>query len=167
MLNRFLSIFLVILIIGSVGALIYSITSPVDNDKFSEFYILGLNGQAQEYPEEFEMSDNLVTSVKYGDDGPQMAEDRGYITVGIINREKQKASYVIKMIVDGNPVAIYFNEGPIPLLGPLELADGVKWEQKIGFDPQHTGTGQKVELLLYKDGTGEPYRTLELGIDVR
>ncbi len=41
------------------------------------------------------------------------------------------------------------------------------WEKKIDLKPDLTGTGLKIELLLYADGNyTAPYRDLRLVVDV-
>jgi uncharacterized membrane protein len=48
----------------------------------------------------------------------------------------------------------------------LELEQGRKWENEIGFAPAHTGENQKVEFLLYKDPSAGVYNSLHLWVNV-
>jgi nucleoside-diphosphate-sugar epimerase len=43
----------------------------------------------------------------------------------------------------------------------------LRWEQPIGFAPQHVGDNQKVEFFLYKDGAATAEETLHLWVNVR
>jgi uncharacterized membrane protein len=52
-LNKALTVILVVAILGSIGTLIYTIAFPKVGERFSEFYILGLNGKAEQYPSNF------------------------------------------------------------------------------------------------------------------
>ena len=50
-------------------------------------------------------------------------------------------------------------------IGPIVLPHEGKWEQEVCFTPVNVGEKQKVEFVLYKDG--EPYRRLNLWVDVK
>ena len=50
-------------------------------------------------------------------------------------------------------------------LNAIPQEQGEKWEGEIGFAPMHTGENQKVEFLLYKDGSTEAYNSLHLWIN--
>ena len=165
--NKVLSIILALSIIVDIGVLGYTVAKPKVGEKFSEFYILGLNDKAQDYPSEFIMEGDQVTYVKYGADLPEMAGERGIVTLGIVNHEYQPTSYRVTMVIDGEPVAVFDGAENISRLGPIELVDGEKWEQEIGFTPQHIGDNQKVEFFLIKNGGTDPYLTLHLWIDVK
>ena len=72
-----------ITIVGALGTLGYVIATPKVGERFTEFYILGLSGKAIDYPTE------LV-----------VGEERKLI-VGIINREREAATYRIEVVIDG------------------------------------------------------------------
>ena len=137
--NRLLSVVLAIAILGALGMLGYVIASPSEVEKFTEFYILGLEGEAADYPEE------LVVG------------EEGKVVVGIINREHKDMSYRVELLIDG----IRYNA-----VGPVALAHEEKWEQEMGFLLVRVGENQRVEFLLFKEGEGEPYRSLHLWIDI-
>ncbi len=50
--DRTLSIILMLTILGALGMLGYAIASPRVGERFTEFYIKGLEGKAADYPEE-------------------------------------------------------------------------------------------------------------------
>jgi uncharacterized membrane protein len=135
-------------------------------EKFTEFYILGLNGNADEYPYAFILNNGKVVSVEYGTDTPAVSEQWGRLTLGIVNHEQQNTSYTIVMQIDGSQVGIPFQGEIVQSLGPIVLAPEEKWQQEIGIVPQHTGENQEVELQLYKDNGTEPYLTLHLWVNV-
>jgi uncharacterized membrane protein len=137
--DRVLSIILIVAVLGALGTLGYTIATPRVGEKFTEFYILGLDGKAIDYPKEMKL------------------EEQGRVLVGIINREQERVSYRIKIMVGGQ-------EGGE--LGPLILQPDEKWEEVVSFTPQKAGSAQKVEFLLYRDGESEPYRELHLWVDV-
>jgi hypothetical protein len=49
----------------------------------------------------------------------------------------------------------------------ITLAQGEKWEVRIGFAPQHVGDNQEVEFFLYKDGATTAEKTLHLWVNVK
>ena len=118
----------------------YVIATPVAGEKFTEFYILGLQGKATDYP----------TELKVGEEGK--------VIVGIVNREQENVTYRVKVRIDG--VEISETE-------PIILEHGDKSERIISFTPTKAGERHKVEFLLYKDGEDEPcLEPLHLWLDV-
>lgn len=140
MLNKALSVVLVLAIICAIGALVYGMITPKAGEKFTEFYILSPVGKAEGYPQE----------VKIGQETT--------VVLGIVNHEYENTSYGIEITIDG------LREKEI---GPIVLANNEKWENEVSFTPTSVGENQKVEFLLYKTGQAEPYLKLHLWIDVK
>ena len=138
--DKTLSIILIAAVLGAIGTFGYVAATPRLGEKFTEFYILGLDGKATDYPREL-----------------KVAEERRVI-VGIINREYEAVSYQLEVRIDG-----VRNNG----VGPLVLKHDEKREEIVSFMPDRVGDNQKVEFLLYKNGQSEPYRKLRLPIDVK
>ena len=69
---------------GALGALGYVIATPKIGEKFTEFYVLGLEGKAIDYPSE----------MKVGEEGK--------VIVGIINQEHGTVSYRMEVRIDGS-----------------------------------------------------------------
>ncbi len=143
----------------------YILASPKAGEGFTEFYILGHNGKANDYPTEFIMAGDKVILVSYGDCETQET-DTGRVIVGIVNREHEEADYSVRVLIDGKQSTIYSNGDAPDELGPIKLAHEEKWEQEIGFTPENVGNNQKVEFVLYKDGTPYFEEQLYLWIDV-
>ena len=137
--DKVLSGILVLAILGSLGMLGYSIASPF-KEPFTEFYLLGLNGEAKDYP------------------GLLSVEEEGKVVVGIINREYETVSYRLEVRIEG----IISNE-----VGQVTLEHEEKWEEIVSFTPKRAGDKQKVEFLLYRQGQSEVYRSLHLWVDVQ
>lgn len=138
--DRVLAATLVIVILGALGALGYVIATPKVGEKFTEFYILGEEGKAADYPRE----------LKVGEEGK--------VIVGVINHEKEEVSYRVEVVIGGNKGTE---------VGPVLLVDEQKWEAEIGFVPVTPGENQKVEFLLYKHGEIEPcLEPLYIWVDV-
>lgn len=157
-LDRALSIILIVAIVGAVGTLGYVIATPKVGEKFTEFYLLGVEGKAVGYPSEFVMDEGKISLVRYGhSEGEvrEVTEDRGRVMLGIVNHEQEESSYRVEVNIDGERVKIWLDGGWVDSIGPITLAHEEKWEQEIGFTPQHIGDNQKVSFILYKDD--QPY----------
>lgn len=143
-LDRALSIVLILAIVGAIGTLGYVIASPRVGERFTEFYILGLEGKAEGYPTELTVG------------------EEGRVILGITNREHEIMGYEVKIKVDGVLQR---------RIGPIELAHEQGWREQVGFVPQEPGEDQKVQFVLYKIRTlgteDEPGPTLHLWIDVK
>lgn len=138
--DRVLSILLIVAIAGAIGTLGYVMATPKVGEKFTEFYILGPRGQAEDYPR-----------------GVVVGKEQTVI-VGIVNREHVPVSYRLRVSLDG----VTNNE-----VGPLLLGHEEKWEKSVSFTPVKPGDKQKLEFLLYRGDESEPYlEPLHLWIDV-
>ena len=138
-LGRALSIILAVALLGALGALVYTLAKP-KVEKFTEFYILGLESKAVDYPEE------LVIG------------EEGKVLMVIANREQEVATYWVEVAIDG----VKNNE-----LGAVTLEDGEKWEGTVSFTPEKVGDNQKIEFLLYRQGWDGVYQRLHLWVDVQ
>ena len=139
--NRALFIFLVTAIVVALCFIIYMTVVPQKADKFTEFYVLNTEGNAQDYPEQVIVGNTVD------------------IFLGVVNHEYQPASYQVYIKMNG----IEVGEANI---GTLE--HNQKWEEKVSFTPQVIGQRQSVDFILYKNGETEPYQKepLRLYIDV-
>ncbi len=138
--NRVLSIILVFAILGALGMVGYVIVKPKVGQRFTEFYILGIEGNAADYPRE------LVVG------------QEGKVVLGIVNNEYETVTYQVEVRIEG--IKNKEVEG-------ITLGHEEKWENELSFMPEMAGENQKVEFLLYKDGKTEPYlEPLRLWLDV-
>ncbi len=138
--DKTLSIILIVAILGAILTLVYVIAAPKIGEKFTEFYILGLDGKAIDYPRQLDL------------------EEEGKVIIGIINKEHTTMSYSVEVRIDG------ITNGEV---GPVVLDHEEKWEEMINFTPHRAGDSQKVEFLLYRDNASEPYlKPLHLWVNV-
>ena len=128
-LDKGLSVGLVVAIVAALGCLGYVITSPKQGEKFTEFYILGLEGKAENYPQQVTVG------------------EEARVILGIVNHEHQPTSYRVEIEISG----VKDKEIRTGILAHEE-----KWEQEIGFTPSEVGLNQKVEFWLYKDTEPQP-----------
>jgi len=140
-LDKALSIGLIVAIVAALGCLGYVIGNPKQGEKFTEFYILGQEDKAENYPRELAVGEDAR------------------VILGVVNHEHQPASYRIEINING----IKDNEIHTGI-----LAHNEKWEQEVSFTSTRVGLNQKVEFWLYKDEEAEPClkEPLHLYIDV-
>ena len=165
--NKALSIILVTAIFSALGVLIVNIAVPKIAEQFTEFYILGVDGKAEDYPTEYDIKNGQVVQVVYSDGTTDSISGWGTVTLGIVNHEQQTVAYSVKMTIDDEPINIDFGGTITSTLGPIELQQGEKWEKEIGIVPQQMGENQKVKLLLFIGTESTPKYSLQLLINVK
>ncbi len=129
---------LIISAVASVAMLIYAVTFPQHGERFTEFYMLGLDGEADFFPYQILISDGEVESVRYVHQiqNPRkvwqkihesilVEESSARVTIGINNREYENASYQIQVTHSGTV---------INTLGPISLEHGESWREEIDFE---------------------------------
>ncbi len=129
-LNKGLSISLGIAIVVALGCIAYLVITPSEGEKFTEFYILNVEGKAADYPRQAVLGEPVN------------------IVIGVVNHEYEPVSYRVAITIDD----VENSQADIGMLAHEE-----KWEEKVSFTPQIAGEKQKVEFYLYKDGGAEPY----------
>ena len=117
----------------------YVITTPIVEERFTEFYILGIEGKAENYPQQLCLG------------------EEGKVIVGIVNHQHKETQYRLEVMMGGEKLYE---------LPPIRLKPGGKWEEMVGFTPSQIGDNQKVEFLLYK-GKGQPFEVRYLWVDVK
>jgi uncharacterized membrane protein len=137
LLDRTLSVVLIIAILGAIGTLGYVIATPKVGEKFTEFYLLGSEGKAENYPTELAIG------------------EKGKVILGIVNHEHEEETYRVEVRIDGEKVKVWLDGAELDEVGPIVLAHEEKREHEVGFSPRHTGQKQKVEFVLYMND--QPY----------
>jgi len=139
--DKALSIGLVVAIVAALGCLGYVITNPRQGEKFTEFYILGPEGRAENYPRQL------------------IVGEEARIILGIVNHEYEPTDYRVVIEINGIENAE---------LHTGILAHEAKWEREVGFTLEEAGLNQKVQFWLYKDEEPQPCLEdpLHLYIDV-
>ena len=131
----------VMLIVALAGVVYVSLTSSAEADPYTEFYILGPDGNASDYPT------NLSTG------------ETDELIAGITNNEHQSMTYTVGLTFDNESVTEQ----------TVEVADGETWEGELRFTPEDAGVKQ-LDILLYigedPDLDDEPYQKLELVVSV-
>ncbi len=139
-LERIFIIASVIVVLVALGTLVYVVTASKSGDLFTEFYILGPEGDQSNYPD--------ILSVG----------EEGNVTIGIVNHENKETVYQLQIIANGTRAAE---------IGPVLLANEERWEDQARWVAEIAGEDIKVEFLLYKDNEVDPYLdSVKLWIDV-
>lgn len=110
-----------------------------EKETFTTLYILGPDGKAENYPENFSTSDPIQ------------------IIAGIENFEYAKENYTLEIILDDTTVNTI----------EITLDHEEKWEKELTITPAKSKQGkQKLELALYTDDSeGRAYRTVHLWVN--
>jgi uncharacterized membrane protein len=140
-LDKALSVSLVGVILVALGSLGYAVAMPKTAEKFTEFYILSMEGKGENYPKKVTLGESVE------------------LVTGIVNHEYEVTSYRIDIKTNG----IESNQITIQ-----PLANEEKWEEVVSFVPQSSSESQRVEFWLYKNDGAKPYfkEPLHLYIDV-
>jgi uncharacterized membrane protein len=140
-LDKALTIFLILSILLSVATLIFVVITPKEGERFTEFYILGPDGKADNY------------STKY------VLGESSTIIVGIVNHEYVPVNYTMEIRLE--------NRSLPENLQKITLANNETWEKPVAITPPFEGKNMKLEFLLFKESNmSAPYRDLNLWIDV-
>ena len=155
--NRTLTIALVASAIVAAGTLGYAVVKPAPVEHFTEFYLLGPNGNASDYPTRLSVS------------------EVGRVLVGIVNHESTRLSYTIQVdLVGVRPVynatagineTVELNRTTWSLFN-VTLGIGETWTGPYFFSIPWSGLW-KVQFLLFRDSDFySVYRTLHLYVTV-
>ena len=135
--DGFLTLILLISVILSVCTLIYAITAPKTGEKFTEFYILGPEGKAYNYPTNLSLREN------------------GTVIIGIVNHEYEPTNYKLKIQLGNRTL----------LEKEITLNHNETLREKFTFTPLEEGN-KKMEFLLYRKNDSTVYRSLHLWVNV-
>jgi len=138
-LDRILTAVLVVIVLCAIVSLAYVIAMPKSGEQFTEFYVLGVDGNATTYPRDLTLG------------------QQGNVLLGIVNHEEREIAYKIEVKID---------DQTLDLLGPFSLADEQTQEIPYSFTPQKSGNQQRVQFLLLKDEPATDEQELHIWIDV-
>jgi len=136
--DRILTVILIISIIVAISMTVYVIVTPKEGEKFTEFYIMGMNGTADEYPTEL------------------MAGEVAGVIVGVVNHEYSNTTYLLEVNINETIIG----------QESIHLLHNETWEWPFEFSLNESGDDQKLEFLLYTQDLDEVYRSLHLWVDV-
>lgn len=142
-LDRVLTVVLVLSILLSVTTLAYVVIIPKEGEHFTEFYILGPEGMADNYPTNYTQGES------------------GTVIVGVVNHEYRPVNYTMDVRLENTSL-------PLPEdMQQVTLAHNETWEEYLTITPPTEGKSMKLEFLLFNDTDKVvPYRDLHLWINV-
>jgi uncharacterized membrane protein len=111
---------------------------------YSEFYLLGAQGQAADYPQSLQVG------------------QPGQVTLVVANHQRQSFSYEIKAVLPGSVSFDGVAEDQLE----LTVDDGQKVSYNISFSFDQAGPAQKIEFDLYVNGTSTAYLRTYLKLEV-
>lgn len=142
-LDKALTIFLIFSILLSVTTFAYVILTPKEGEHFTEFYILGPEGKADNYPAHYVLGEH------------------GTLIVGVVNHEYRPVNYTMEVRLENKSLPLPEN------LQQITLAHNETLEEPLQLTPSFEGKDMKLEFLLFNEtDKNTPYRDLHLWINV-
>lgn len=123
----------------AIGAGLLSLASHTADSFFTEFYLLGDQGLAEDYPR------NATVGVPIT------------VNFGVTNRENETSHYTIEV---SDQAQIIGKDSP------FDLPIGRSYQGSISFTPTQAGASTPILFYLYRGDTIKPYRTLRLWLNV-
>lgn len=141
--EKTLRIFLAISVLTLVGAVAYVTIVPHQQDPFTEFYILGPEGKADNYTTEY------------------VKGESGTVIIGIANHEHRTVDYTLDVRLENKSLVLPEN------MRHIQLEDNATLEEPLEITPSIEGKNMELQFLLFNDTEKEvPYEDLRLWIDV-
>ncbi len=140
-LNKGLTVIITIAIVVAIGGLAYIIISAQQNEPYTEFYLLGPDGKAENYPRQL------------------LLNEPAEVILVVVNHERQPSSYRI---------AVQMHNTTYDTIDTGILQDEQKYEERISILPKEPGENQRIDFWLYRNGSDIAYfeKPLYLYIDV-
>ena len=127
----------------SLVTLTYIIATPKEGEHYTEFYILGPGGKADNYFSKYILGQT------------------GNVIIGIVNHEYRPVNYTMEIRLENTSLSLPENQKHI------SLGHNETWEEPVAYTPPFEGQKMKLEFLLFNEtDTTAPYRDLYLWIDV-
>jgi uncharacterized membrane protein len=131
---------MIVLLLALISLTALRFTAP--GSRLTEFYILGPDGQAQDYPQTAERG------------------DRAAVDVGVVNHEQGPRRYRIEIWTQDRWGAAQRRQ--LRRYDPITLGPGERYEGQLSWELPAASYDQQVELLLFLDRETHPYRRLRL-----
>lgn len=141
--EKVLRVFLAISMLVLIGSGAYAAMVPYKQEPFTEFYILGPEG----------MADNYTTKYIKGESGT--------VIIGIANHEHRTVNYTMDVRLENKSLPLPEN------LKHIQLDDNTTFEEPLEITPSFEGENMELQFLLFNDTEKDtPYRDLRLWINV-
>lgn len=133
-------------LVGLFGTATLVLLLPDPSGFVTEFYLLGKEGLAEDYPREAVVGEEVT------------------VAMGIMNREQDTHTYRVEVWAV-QPWAPDQRE-LVGQAGPVTLLPGQQQEEPISWHMPWSGDNQRVDFLLFIEGGSQPYRQLRLWVNV-
>ena len=135
--DKALSIILIIAILVAAVTTVFVIAFPKDGEKFTEFYILGADKMADDYPKKFPVN------------------SQQFVWIGIENHEYRDVTYTVETLLLNAEWDSATNSSVIHASMPLDrfevsVLDNTTYLEKYYFSVPYTGYN-RLEFLLYNE----------------
>lgn len=134
-----------VLLVVLWGVAVYTaiLTTPT---RLTELYVLGAGGLAEGYPRQARVGEELA------------------VTLGVVNQEGGAAQYRVELwAADPREAG---RRQLLTTVEPFDLQPGATHEQRLSWAMPWPGEDQQVEILLFRDAGGAPWRRLRLWLNV-
>lgn len=139
-----MNVLMAVSLVALVLVISIAIVLPGPGEKFTEFYLIGPNGTATDYPQNFMYGNSSV------------------INVGIANHEGKDMDYGLTILMhdaNGAPYDMHSER--------IGVKAGEQVEKSISISPMVTGDRLKMDFFLYRpEDNGSPYRQCRLFVNV-
>lgn len=134
-----------LVVAGLAAAWVFLVPSP--NEFMTEFYILGREGLAEDYPRQAVAGETLS------------------VTIGIVNRERNDMTYRVEVWAVDPWTG---RREMVNATGTATFSPGDRARQAITWQMPWAGQDLMTEFYLFAEGQGQdaPYRSLKLWLDV-
>lgn len=141
--EKILMAFLAISILALAGSVAYVAILPHEQEPFTEFYILGPEG----------IADNYTTEYVQGESGT--------VIIGITNHEHRTVDYTMDVRLENKSLPLPEN------LKHIQLEDNMTLEKPLEITPTVEGNNMELQFLLFNETEKDvSYRNLRLWINV-
>lgn len=141
-LDKTLIIVLILILVTSLVATVYLVATPFSGQPYTELYVLGPDGKAQDYPSQF-----------------RLGEEKSVI-VGVTNHEQRTVDYTLVTSLNGTTGSSKLSAEKI------SLANNQNWEQTVAIKPDQTGTNLELSFMLYANNDTSPLQMTHLWVNV-
>jgi len=141
-LDKTLVIVLILILVTSLVATVYLVATPLNGKPYTELYVLGPDGKAQDYPSQFHLGDEKS------------------VIVGVTNHEQRTVEYTLVTSLNGTTGSSTLSTEK------LSLANNQNLERTVAIRPDLTGTNLKLSFLLYANNDTSPLQMTHLWVNV-
>jgi Predicted membrane protein len=142
--EKSLRIILALFFLILIGTGAYVVLVPQEKNPYTEFYILGTNGMANNYTTQY------------------IQGESGNYTIGIANHEYKTMNYTMEVRLENKSLPLPEN------LQHIKLDHNTTLEEPLKITPPFEGNNMKLEFLLFNETEKNvPYKDLHLWINVK